>query len=139
MRLKPEEFKEQLEERTLNFAVDLLTALDELPARIILKVIVFQLAKSGSSIGANYREANRAESKDDFVHKLSIVIKEANETVYWLSILIRLKGVPQQQHESFKPLLVEAKELYSLFQSIGRSVRNNKAICKSPSVSPITQ
>ena len=130
MRMKPEEFKEQLEERTLNFAVDLLTALDELPARIVLKVIVYQLAKSGSSIGANYREANRAESKDDFVHKLGIVVKEANETVYWLSILIRLKGVSLEQREAFKPLKAEAKELYSLFQSIGRSVRNNKAISK---------
>ena len=46
-----------------------------------------QLLKSGASIGANYRDANRAESKADLVHKLAIAEKEASETVYWLELM----------------------------------------------------
>jgi len=128
MRMKPEEFKVQMEERTLTFAVNVLDFLDELPNRQVLKVIVFQLAKSASSIGANYRETNRAAFRDDFVHKLGIVVKEANETVYWFGILARLKCVTLKQRNEMIPLLNESKELYSLFQSISRSARTNSKI-----------
>ena len=130
MRMNPEEFKVQMEERTLTFAVDVLDFLDELPNRQVLKVVVFQLSKSASSIGANYRESNRAESREDFVHKLGIVVKEANETVYWFGILARLKCVSLNQRDKMNPLAIEAKELYSLFQSISRSARAIKTIAK---------
>jgi len=67
------EFKKELEERTLSFSVDVLNYLFKLPSHPVFKVVIYQLAKSGSSIGANYREANRAESKPDFIHKIGIV------------------------------------------------------------------
>jgi S23 ribosomal protein. len=91
--MRREEFKQELEVRTRRFAVQILNALASLPERRVLKVIVYQLAKSATSVGANYREANRAESKDDFVHKLGIVVKEASETVYWLELLMHLTKV----------------------------------------------
>lgn len=82
-----EEFKTELELRTKEFAAAVFRLLVSFPHAVLTKVVSCQLGKSASSIGANYREANRAESLDDFVHKISIVTKEANETVYWCEVL----------------------------------------------------
>ena len=123
--MRREAFKRELEIRTRRFAVQILNALARLPERHVLNVIVYQLSKSATSIGANYREANRAESKDDFNHKLGIVVKESSETVYWLEICHEVDALSLEEKEVFKPLLVEANELYALFQSISRSVRNS--------------
>ena len=122
--MKREEFKQELEIRTRRFSVEILNALAVLPERRVLNVIVYQLSKSATSVGANYREANRAESKDDFIHKLGIVVKEGSETAYWLEICQEVDVLSAGEKERFKPLLVEAKELYALFQSISRSVRH---------------
>ena len=81
-----EEFKRTLEERTLVFTLRLLNFLAKLPKTNIFWLIIDQLGRAGSSVGANYREANRAESKADFVHKIGIVEKESSETVYWLTV-----------------------------------------------------
>ena len=123
--MKREEFKQELEIRTRRFAVQILNALATLPECRVLNVIVYQLSKAATSVGANYREANRAESKDDFIHKLGIVVKEASETVYWLEICQEVDALSSGEKEKFKPLLIEAKELYALFQSISRSVRSS--------------
>ena len=72
------EFREVLEDRTARYAVDVFKFLRSLPCDVSVKIISYQFGKSASSIGANYHEANRAESKDDFVHKISIALKEAN-------------------------------------------------------------
>ena len=77
------EFREVLEDRTARYAVDVFKFLRSLPCDVSVKIISYQLGKSASSIGANYHEANKAESKDDFVHKISIALKEANESLYW--------------------------------------------------------
>jgi len=122
--MRREEFKKELEIRTRRFAVQILNALAKFPERRVLNVIVYQLAKSATSVGANYRETNRAESKDDFIHKLSIVVKEASETVYWLEICQETDALSPEERENVVPLLTEAKELYALFQSISRSVRH---------------
>lgn len=119
-----EEFKKELEGRTRRFSVQILNAVAMLPEHRVLNVIVYQLSKSATSVGANYREANRAESKDDLTHKLGIVVKEASETAYWLEICQEVDVLSPGEKEKFKPLLVEAKELYALFQSISRSVRH---------------
>ena len=71
------EFREFLEKRTTKFAVDVFKLLRKLPYDVSTKIISYQLGKAASSIGANYHEANRAESKDDFTHKVSISLKEA--------------------------------------------------------------
>ena len=83
-------FKKSLESRTSDFAIAVFRSLDALPPFVSSKVISYQLGKSASSVGANYREANRAESRDDFNHKIGIVLKECSESLYWLELLRRL-------------------------------------------------
>ena len=78
--------KTELEERTKKFAVQVVKTVSTFPKTSEGQIIGRQLLKSGTSIGANYREANRAESKDDFVHKVGVAEKEAAETIYWLEI-----------------------------------------------------
>ena len=73
---------------TFNFALKIITYVEELE-RLKKYVITKQLLKSGTSIGANVREAQNAESKEDFVHKMKIAAKEADETEYWLLLCNR--------------------------------------------------
>jgi len=117
------EFKKRLEERTLAFSVRLLDYLDSLPNRKLFWLIIDQVGRSGASVGANYREANRAESKADFVHKIGIVEKESSETVYWLTVLSRLRELPAALADENAGLLKEADELLSLFSTVSRKAR----------------
>jgi len=118
-RMDPVEFKQWLEARTRAFAVASLKFLDALPKKNSTQIVAFQLGKSATSIGANYREANRAESRVDFGHKLQIAMKEAAESVYWLEVLSELYPM----HETIKKLEREAVELRNLLQSISSSTR----------------
>ena len=111
------EFREQLEERTARYAVEVFKYLRELPYDVSTKVIAHQLGKSASSIGANYHEANRSECRDDFVHKISIAVKEANESCYWFKVLTGLCG----SNERLVALTEETGELRNLLQSILKS------------------
>ena len=120
-------FKRKLEERTSVFAASVFGFLDSLPSKISSRVIAFQLGKSASSVGANYREANRAESMDDFIHKIGIVLKESSESLYWLDLLQRL--YPQQEQVS--SLYSECDELVRIFQSIRRGIHDRKKKLKS--------
>jgi four helix bundle protein len=114
------EFKKELEERTLSFSVDVLNYLFKMPTHPVFKVITYQLVKSGSSIGANYREANRAESKSDFIHKIGIVEKESSESHYWLTVLSRINFLEKSLQQELQPLLGEAEELLRLFTTINK-------------------
>jgi four helix bundle protein len=120
------EFKTELEKRTKQFAVNLLNWLLTLPDNRVVGAVTFQLAKSGPSIGANYREANRAESQADFIHKIGVVEKEANETEFWLSVLLESLIITDQHKQSGFPLHVESAELLKLFSSISRTARANR-------------
>ncbi len=115
-----EEFKKKLEERTLVFAVAVMDFLYQLPKHPLFSVITTQLAKSSSSIGANYREANRAESKPDFSHKIGIVEKESSETLFWLTVLSRIAFLDVGLKQVLTPLLSEATEFLKLFSTIKR-------------------
>ena len=84
------EFKIQLEKRTVGFSVMVLKLLRNIPLGIEARTIRDQLARSATAIGANYREANRAESRNDFAHKIAVVAKEASESEYWLLLLAAL-------------------------------------------------
>jgi len=117
------EFKESLEKRTLAFSVRLMNHLDAMPNRAVFWLIAHQLGRSGASVGANYREANRAESKADFVHKIGIVEKESSEAVYWLTLLSHLKALPTALLEETAVLLKEANEFLSLFSTISRKAK----------------
>ena len=83
----PKAFAVMLEERTALFAVRIIRRSAKLPKDTEGKVIKNQLTRAGTSIGANYREANRARSRADFRSKIKICESESSETVYWLEII----------------------------------------------------
>lgn len=78
--------RSDLEKRTKQFALRTIRFVGSLPKNTVTSVMGYQLLKAGTSVGANYREANRAESRDDFIHKIGIVEKEASEAHYWLEL-----------------------------------------------------
>ena len=113
-----------LEQRTLNFAIRVSTTLRQVKVTIFNKHIISQLLRSSSSIGANYHEARESESRNDFIHKLSIAKKEANETLYWLNIILHAE--PSKTLELDK-LRLETQELLSIISaSIATSKKNAK-------------
>ena len=116
------EFREELEVRTRDFSVRVFRFLDALPKKTSTQVIAYQLGKSASSIGANYREATRAESREDFGHKLQIALKEAAESCYWLEVL---KGL-YPMHTMIAGFCDECITLRNLLQRIAKSVRTSK-------------
>ena len=118
------EFKKELEERVSSFAVAVFKSLDALPQKVSSKVIAFQLGKSASSVGANYHEANRAESSDDFIHKIGVTLKECSESLYWLGLLQRI----YPQTVEFQSLQVECDELVRIFQSIKRKMHEKRKV-----------
>ncbi|HEX9826880.1 MAG TPA: four helix bundle protein [Flavobacteriaceae bacterium] len=109
------EFAEVLEKRTIKFAIDAINLSTSLPKTPEALVIGNQLSKSGTSIGANYREANRSRSKKDFKNKIKICLAEASETDYWLEIIQELNW---NNTMKLKELRKEAKELLALFTTI---------------------
>ena len=112
------EFVTQLENRTLGFAVRVIRLSSVLPNTAEGKVVKTQLTKSGTSIGANYREANRSRSKSDFQNKISICETEASETQYWIELIRETKWVPWERLE---PDYKECSELLAIFTSIGKN------------------
>jgi four helix bundle protein len=112
-----------LSRRTLEFAIGLIALVDALPKSRAAEVIGRQLLRSGTSIGANYREAQRAESRDDFIHKVAISSKEAAETEYWLELIAQTKQLASNDAEK---LLFECRELIAILLSIGKKAKANK-------------
>ncbi|MDO8539145.1 MAG: four helix bundle protein [Opitutaceae bacterium] len=109
-----------LEERTLLFAVGVVRFVAAFAPTDAARIIGRQLIKCGTSIGANYREANRAESREDFVHKSSVVLKESSETDYWLELCTRTElGDPATR----ALLAQEARELLAIFTTINRNAK----------------
>ena len=116
--------KVELEKRTKQFALKIIAFVATLPVTKTCAIIEYQLVKAGTSVGANYREANRAESRADFIHKIAIVEKECSESGFWLEICDEA-GMGNIDH--LKWLLQEARELLAIFTSIGRSTKANSA------------
>jgi len=115
---KPMKF--DLEERTAKFAEDVIEFCKKLPKDPRFLPIIVQLVKAATSVGANYCEADDAQSKKDFVHKIAICKKESREAKYWLRIIA--KTFPEFTNEA-KILWQEAQELNLIFASI---IRNKK-------------
>jgi len=104
-----------LEERTTQFGKNILSLLKTLNETTINQVIIKQLARSATSIGANYREANGSDSKKDFIWKISICKKEAKETMHWLEML---SEVEPTKKDALRTLWREAHELSLIFGKI---------------------
>ena len=113
--------KNPLEIRTKRFALDVIKFVASLKPSRPAEVIGRQILKSGTSIGANYREATRAESRSDFIHKLAICEKEAAETEYWLEFFAESGLAASERCES---LLAECHELIAI---IVASIRTAKS------------
>lgn len=84
-------------------------------------VLSKQLLRSGTSIGANIREAEHAQSKADFIHKLSISLKEANETEYWLDLLYETKFLSEIEFQSIKAKVIEILKLLTSIINTSKS------------------
>ena len=109
--------KYDLEERTSVFAENVVMLIKNTPKNNVTLPIVDQLIRAGTSIGANYMEANGASSKKDFKNKIFICKKESKETQYWLRILAN--AVDQEETKSIcRKLWQEAKELSMIFATI---------------------
>jgi four helix bundle protein len=113
--------KGELEQRTKVFAVRTIRFVAAMPKNKVADVLGYQLLRSSTSIGANYREANRAASRNDFIHKISIVEKEAAETQYWLELCDE-SMVGNSEDRCW--LLQESRELLAIFTSIGRMAKS---------------
>lgn len=111
-------FSKDLEERTKKFAVQIIKLVSKIASNEEGRIIRSQLVKSATSIGANYREANRAVSRADFRNKISICEKESSETQYWLELIQELNFLPEKYLD---PVLLECSELLAIFTTIGRN------------------
>jgi four helix bundle protein len=112
------EFSKKLEQRTREFAVRIIRLSTTLPNTPEGMIIRNQITKSGTSVGANYREANRARSRADFKNKIEICESEASETQYWFEVIIEAKWL---SWEDVKPDYDECSELLAIFTTIGKN------------------
>lgn len=110
-----------LEERTAKFGEDIIEFCKNIKQDAITKSIISQLVRSGTSIGANYMEANGASSRKDFRNKIYICKKETQETKHWLRMLA--KAVSEGK-EKIRDLWKEAQELAMIFGKIVSTLKN---------------
>jgi four helix bundle protein len=108
--------------RTKNFARRIIRLYVALPKETLAQVLGKQALRSGTSVGANYRETNRARSKAEFISKIGDCLKEADETAYWLELLIDEAVVSPQKLEA---LLKEANELIAILVTISKHARGD--------------
>jgi len=114
------EVERDLKRRLKEFGLRVLQVYDSLPPRGSAQVIGRQLARSGTSPGAQYREACRAKSNADFISKVEGALQELDETEYWLELLIDGGYVPKARLE---PLQIENNELISILVTIAKKVK----------------
>jgi four helix bundle protein len=112
--------KWDLEERTAKFGENVILFCKKVPKSPITIPLITQLVKAGTSVGANYCEADDAESKKDFRHKIGIVKKESRESKHFIRMIV--VAVPKLKEDG-KPLWQEAKELNLIFNSIYKKVK----------------
>jgi len=116
--MERKQFAKDLEKRTRKFAVQIIRLSITLPNSPEGMVVKNQITKAGTSIGANYREANRSRSRADFKNKIKICESEASETQYWLEVIIETGWLTW---EKIKPEYEECSELLAIFTTIGKS------------------
>lgn len=111
-----------LKDKSFFFAVQIVNTTREIQKRKKEFILSNQLMRSGTAIGALYREAEQAESRADFIHKLAIAQKECNESLYWLELLEQTNFLEKDQYEKLEPL---CRELIRLLTSIIRSTKQS--------------
>jgi len=117
------QFSQRLEQRTKEFAISIIKFASKLPNFSESLILRKQLTRSGTSIGANYREANRSRSKAEFISKIRICQAESSETVYWLELINELEWTTSSDVNF---LHKEAKEILAIFTSIVTKLNQKK-------------
>jgi four helix bundle protein len=114
----------ELKERTMEFAVRILRMVDRLPKTVAGQTIARQVARSGTSVAANYRASLRNKSRADFINKITIVLEEADETGFWVELASRAQLLPE---ERLRSLHDEAEQLSRIFNATRRTARNRQS------------
>jgi four helix bundle protein len=112
-----------IKQRAFGFGVEVVKLVGTLPRTVAGFELAKQIVRSGTSIGANVEEADAAESKRDFIHKMSIARKEARETRYWLSIIDAAGLVTDQSY--VLPFIQESDELVRILSTIVANTQRN--------------
>jgi four helix bundle protein len=111
---------EDLKVRTKRFALRVIKVYAALPKYGTAEVLGKQLLRAGTSVGAHYREAQRAKSTADFVSKIEGALQELDESQYWLELLVDSGTLPA---EKLAPLVAECDELLAIFVTIAKSAK----------------
>ena len=111
-----------LSERLFEYSVRILRLTESLPGTVVGKRIADQLFRSATSVGANYQEAQGAESKADFIHKLQIALKESREALYWLKLLANTSLAPE---ENVRSMIRESLELRAILSKAVATAKTN--------------
>ncbi len=120
----PERKVFDLEERLIAFTVRVIGVVEALPATRVGNQIAGQLVRCGSSPAPNYAEAQAAESRSDFVHKMKVCLKELRETRVWLLVIHRKPLI--EPPEKLEPLIAECNELIAIFVSSIKTAQMNR-------------
>jgi four helix bundle protein len=115
--------EKDLAQRTKTFALRIIKMYSALPKETVAQVLGKQVLRSGTAVGANYREANRARSKAEFVAKMGDCLKELDETAYWLELLIEAAIVPLSR---LSALTDETSQLIAIFVTIIKNAKERK-------------
>jgi four helix bundle protein len=105
----------------MRFAVRVLALVDSLPQTVSGQTVARQIARSGTSVPSNYRAALRCKSRPDFINKITIILEEADETEFWIELIIRTRLLPAAKLESLRD---EAGQLIRIFSATRRTARN---------------
>lgn len=114
--------KKDLKDRTKNFALRIIRMYSSLPKSTEARILGKQVLRSGTSVGANYREASQGRSKAEFIAKMGDCLKELEETTYWFELLIDGNILPENK---LSDLLQESKELTAIFVTIIKKTKTN--------------
>lgn len=115
--------EEQFKDRTKRLALRIIRLVDALPPKMHARIIGKQLLRSGTAIGANYRAACRGKSVADMVAKLAIVEEEADETLYWMELLVEASLVPEAK---LIDLISETNEILAMIVASIKTLRTRR-------------
>lgn len=118
-----EKEKQELRTRTKNFALRIIRLYASLPKTTQAQILGKQVLRSGTSVGAHYREACRAKSDADFINKLEGGLQELDETAYWLELLVESGTVKAAR---LRPLMQETNELIAIFVTIVNKMKGKQ-------------
>lgn len=109
--------------RTKNFALQIIRMYVSLPKSTEAQVLGKQILRSGTSVGANYREANRSRTKVEFISKIGECLKELDETSYWIELLVESSII---SGDKILVIQDECSQLLAIFTSISKNAKDNK-------------